>query len=191
MPEKRGFKPMMKTFSFFGAIFIISSYLLSISVGSGGMTSTQLNGGITATATTIVVDNCSTFYSNGYIVIGGEIIQYGTKTGTTQFNITQRGAKGTTAAAHLDNAIVYSEDNGVINNIFNFNIGSLFNQWGIFAVPMAVKQFFTVTIPYLSQSNMFMLFQGDLAILATLWMAFPLGFIAMLIMWVLNLIRGN
>jgi len=75
----------------------------------GGVTSpiisNQLNGAINNSVTTITVDSTSSFPSLGRIDIDTELITYTSKT-ATQFLGCTRGANGTTAASHLDNAIV-------------------------------------------------------------------------------------
>ena len=67
--------------------------------------STLLNGGITNSDTTITVDSTTAFTSSGVLLIGSELITYSGKTPTT-FTGCVRGVAGTTAAAHLDNAVV-------------------------------------------------------------------------------------
>ena len=66
---------------------------------------TLLNGGINDAVTTITVDGTADFPSAGTITIGSEKITYTGITSTT-FTGCARGAGGTTAAAHLDNAPV-------------------------------------------------------------------------------------
>lgn len=78
-----------------------------------GSALTQLNGPINATATTITVDSTALFPASGTLLIGSELITYTSKT-TTQFTVTPitgRGASGTTAASHLDNALVNNASN--------------------------------------------------------------------------------
>jgi len=57
------------------------------------------------TLTTITVDSSNGFPTSGQIIIDDEIITYTGKTSTT-FTGCIRGAKGTTATHHLDNAVV-------------------------------------------------------------------------------------
>ena len=70
-----------------------------------GSTSNQLNGAINNSAATITVDSTTGFPATGTISIDSELITYAGLTGTT-FTGCGRGANGTTAASHLDNAIV-------------------------------------------------------------------------------------
>jgi hypothetical protein len=65
----------------------------------------QLNGAINNSVTTITVDATSAFPSSGVIDIDSELITYTGKT-ATDFTGCVRGANGTTAASHLDNAVV-------------------------------------------------------------------------------------
>ena len=63
---------------------------------------------ITATATTITVDDTSGFEDNGFLRIGNELIQYTGKTATSFTGLT-RGAGGTTAADHSDNDAIFQD----------------------------------------------------------------------------------
>ena len=65
----------------------------------------QLNGALNNSATTITVDDTTGFPAAGIIDIGTELITYTAKT-ATDFTGCVRGTNGTTAASHLDNAIV-------------------------------------------------------------------------------------
>lgn len=68
--------------------------------------STALNGAVTDSATTLIVDSTTGFSSTGTLIIGSEEITYTGKTSAT-FTGCTRGANSTTAAAHLDDAVVY------------------------------------------------------------------------------------
>jgi hypothetical protein len=64
-----------------------------------------LSADINASATTIAVDSTTDFETAGTVTIGSEQITYTGKTSTT-FTGCTRGANSTTAASHLDNAVV-------------------------------------------------------------------------------------
>jgi len=66
---------------------------------------TQLDGAIDSSVTTITVDSTASFPTSGRIDIDTELITYSGKTATT-FTGCGRGANGSTAAAHADNAVV-------------------------------------------------------------------------------------
>jgi hypothetical protein len=68
-------------------------------------TSNQLNGAIDNSQTTITVDSTAEFPTSGRLDIDTELITYTGKT-ATDFTGCVRGVNGTTAATHLDNAIV-------------------------------------------------------------------------------------
>ena len=76
----------------------------------GGLTpgslQNQLNGAINNSVTTITVDSTTGFAATGTLLIDSELITYTGKTGT-DFTGCTRGASGTTAASHLDNATVF------------------------------------------------------------------------------------
>ncbi|OGZ09628.1 MAG: hypothetical protein A3D67_00930 [Candidatus Lloydbacteria bacterium RIFCSPHIGHO2_02_FULL_51_22] len=68
-------------------------------------TLTQLNGSINDSVTTITVDSTAGYPSAGTLLIDSEAITY-TGITTTTFTGLTRGALGTTAAAHSDNAVI-------------------------------------------------------------------------------------
>lgn len=70
-----------------------------------GTSSSTLNGGINNSVTTITVASTSTFSTTGAILIDSEYITYSGKT-STDFTGCVRGANGTTAASHLNGALV-------------------------------------------------------------------------------------
>jgi len=71
----------------------------------GQALSNQLNGAINNSVTTITVDSTANFSDAGTVEIDSERITYTGKTSTTLTGCT-RGAEGTSAASHLDNATV-------------------------------------------------------------------------------------
>jgi len=73
---------------------------------SSTVTQNQLNGAINNSVTTITVDSTTGFPATGTILIDSELITYASLSGT-QFLTCGRGAEGTAAASHADNAIVY------------------------------------------------------------------------------------
>ena len=80
----------------------------STSDGTSDGTLSYLNGALTINATTITVDSVWQFPTSGTLLIDSEQITY-TGTDTASMTITGcvRGANGTTAAIHADNATVY------------------------------------------------------------------------------------
>jgi hypothetical protein len=70
---------------------------------------TTLNGGITATDTTITLTSIIGLPTTGFILIGSETIQYGYISGNVLYNCF-RGQNNTTAAAHLTAVAVYSQN---------------------------------------------------------------------------------
>lgn len=94
---------------------------------STGAAATQLNGAITASSTSIVVDDASALKRGDYyrFKIEDEII-YATSLSTATFSGCMRGQEGTTAAAHLDNTAVTELDivftgQGVAVDLENLN----------------------------------------------------------------------
>jgi len=70
---------------------------------------TTLNGGISATATTITLTSTAGLASTGFVLIESETVQYGYISGNQLMNCF-RGQNGTTAAAHSTAAAVYSQN---------------------------------------------------------------------------------
>ena len=81
----------------------------------------QLNGAIASTDTTITVDSTSDFPEQGRLKIDQEEILY---TGLTAFTFTGcvRGARGTKATSHLDNARVHNGYNVILNSLSEINL---------------------------------------------------------------------
>lgn len=76
---------------------------------SAGATAINDADGITATDATITVDSTSDFPAKGRIIIDSEVIRYDAKTATT-FTGCTRGEEATTAAIHLNDAVVTNRD---------------------------------------------------------------------------------
>ena len=84
---------------------------------SGGVASiaqTTLNGGISATDTTITLTNASGLPTQGFINIGSETIAYQNIVGNQIVNA-WRGQNGTTASAHLTGAEVFNNQLPCVN----------------------------------------------------------------------------
>lgn len=73
--------------------------------GTSFTTSATLNGGISASATTITVSDASQLPSSGFIKVGSETISYANIVGNDLENCA-RGQNGTTAATHLTGAAI-------------------------------------------------------------------------------------
>ena len=69
---------------------------------------TEINGAINASVTSLTVDSTVGFEDTGFIRVGTEVIAYTGKTATSFTGLT-RGAGGTTAAAHSDDADIFQE----------------------------------------------------------------------------------
>jgi hypothetical protein len=70
---------------------------------------TTLNGGISATDTTITLVSSTGLAATGFVLIGSETVQYGYISGNQLMNCF-RGQNNTTAAAHLTGVAVYSQN---------------------------------------------------------------------------------
>lgn len=182
----------MKAFSFFAFMLVGTSILVGIQTNSYGMQVTALNGDLTANNTTITVNSTANFAASGVLWIDTEQVYYSGKgAGGTTFTGCTRGRSGTEATTHDDDAIVSAEDAGALTQMFAFDIGSLFDQWGLFAFPVMIINFFTHTIPAMVQGNMGNLFQGNgLGFIIVLWLTMGSGFIFMIFMYLFTARRG-
>lgn len=185
----------MKAFSFFAFMLVGTSVLVGVQTNSYGMQVTKLNGDLTATATTITVESTTNFNDSGVIWIDTEQIGYSYKTATTFGDGTHpcvRGRSNSEATVHKDDATVSADDAGELTQMFAFDIGSLFDQWGLFAFPVMIINFFRYTIPAMVQGNMFNLFQGNgLGLIVVLWLTMGSGFIFMIFMYLFTARRGG
>ena len=94
------------------AVTLLSEVSLVESVESMGLetraTAVNNGAGITAAATSMTVDSTVGFEDSGFIRVGTEVMSYTGKTATTFTGLT-RGAGGTTAQIHADNAKIFQE----------------------------------------------------------------------------------
>ena len=77
--------------------------------GQTSSVGTTLNGGITATATTITLTSTAGLPATGFVQIGAETVQYGYISGNQLMNCF-RGQNGTSASAHLTGVAVYPQN---------------------------------------------------------------------------------
>ena len=96
-----------------GRLYIINynDYVNSYITQEDEITTTNLDGSLTDSATTITVNSTTGFDSAGTIFIGNEQITY-TGTSSTTFTGATRGANDTTAAAHSDDTQVAQFESG-------------------------------------------------------------------------------
>lgn len=157
-------------------LWIVFTFIQGVMDGDGGFNSTKLNGDLSASATTITVDDTTGFTTtagNRVIFIGDEEITYNGITPTT-FTGATRGTNGTEAIAHNDNSQVYSRDSGTLNRGLNFNLGSTGSTTGNFAVVTTTLGFFAKSLPNLLLWN-FSFFSGPLVMARLLLFAISIG----------------
>ena len=96
-----------------GRLYIIqyNDYINSYITQEDEITTTNLDGSLTDSATTITVNSTTGFDSAGTIFIGNEQITY-TGTSSTTFTGATRGANDTTASAHSDDTQVAQFESG-------------------------------------------------------------------------------
>ena len=96
-----------------GRLFVINynDYVNSYITQEDEITTTNLDGALTDSATTVTVNSTTGFDSTGTIFIGNEQITY-TGTSSTTFTGCTRGANDTTAAAHSDDTQVAQFEQG-------------------------------------------------------------------------------
>ena len=88
-----------------------NDYINSYITQEDEITTTNLDGALTDSATTVTVNSTTGFDSTGTIFIGNEQITY-TGTSSTTFTGATRGANDTTAAAHSDDTQVAQFEQG-------------------------------------------------------------------------------
>tara|TARA_R100000005_G_C4960119_1_gene177142 strand:+ start:145 stop:1083 length:939 start_codon:yes stop_codon:yes gene_type:complete len=96
-----------------GRLYVINynEYINSYITQEDEITTTNLDGALTDSATTVTVNSTTGFDSTGTIFIGNEQITY-TGTSSTTFTGATRGANSTTAAAHSDDTQVAQFESG-------------------------------------------------------------------------------
>lgn len=96
-----------------GRLYILNynDYINSYITQEDEITTTNLDGALTDSATTVTVNSTTGFDSTGTIFIGNEQITY-TGTSSTTFTGATRGANDTTAAAHSDDTQVAQFEQG-------------------------------------------------------------------------------
>jgi hypothetical protein len=118
----------MRPYVFIGPTFQTPAYGFGTGLWGGVVipsVTNQLNGAINNSVTTITVDSTTGFPATGRIDIDSELITYTGVTPTT-FTGCGRGANGSTAASHLDNAVVTNatlwEDWGEESSVTTVNL---------------------------------------------------------------------
>ena len=96
-----------------GRLYVLNynDYINSYITQEDEITTTNLDGALTDSATTVTVNSTTGFDSTGTIFIGNEQITY-TGTSSTTFTGATRGANSTTAAAHSDDTQVAQFESG-------------------------------------------------------------------------------
>jgi len=154
---------------------VIFCFIDAIAAGGGGLVATRLDGALNSTDTTVDVDSTDYFVETGVLIIGNEKLSYAATTATS-FTGCTRGFEDTTAASHVDNTIVYSEDIGIMNYALNYDIASVVSTSGVLSVVVIPIKFFTVTIPKIAMWDYGFL-SGQMIYLRYILQIFTIGFI--------------
>jgi len=148
--------------------------------GGGGVVTTDLTSDVTAAVTTLPVQDTTDFLGEDYVICGEEKIFY-TSTDATNFLGCTRGYDGTTAAAHLEGARVYTATASSINYALGFNIAAVQDQLGWAAIIAIPLMFFIRTVPQIFKMSTNLL-TGDLFIISWVLYIMAAGFIVTLAM---------
>ncbi len=146
---------MMKATVTFLLIYLINVILGGVMEAGGGVATTRLTTGITATGTTIYVANTDGFLGSDYVIIGGEKVRYTSKSSRsfTIPAINGRGYDNTDATTHVAGENVYSEASNVLNGIVGFNIASTGATVGTINIATLLWHFLYTSIPKLLTWN--------------------------------------
>jgi hypothetical protein len=164
-------------------VFVGCSILGAIMQGGGGVVSTTLASNITANTTYIPATSTSLFADKDIITIDQENILY-TSLNTTGFNAYTRGYGGTTAVAHSEDARIYTQEAGVLNNALGFNLAIEAETGGTFGVITIPIKFFTTTLPHLVILNVNFLKIPELSIIAIFWMVAGIALLVLLAIYI-------
>ena len=146
---------MMKATVTFLLIYFINVILGGVMEAGGGMATTRLTTGLTATDTTINVASTAGFLGSDYVVIGGEKIRYTSKS-SSSFTVPATNGRGyddTDATPHVAGSNVYSEATNVLNGIVGFNIASTGATVGTINIATLLWHFLFTSIPKLLTWN--------------------------------------
>jgi len=146
----------MNSLTFFLLVHLIFSVVSGIAEGGGGIQATTLTSDITATTTTIPVEDTTYFLKSDYIVIGDEYIRYGNKSATS-FDASVgflgatsgRGYSNTEAVAHSAGTRVYSSQADPLNAIMGFNVMATADTLGSVNILTLAPRVLTTTMPRL------------------------------------------
>ena len=168
---------------FFGFVWLVTCMAGGMLRGDIPFASTSLDGDLSDTDTTITVDSTAGFPSpSGIIVIGSERIAYSSTTDTTfRGNLarpTQRGANGTDAVAHSDEATVRMVESAIMNSSIDYDLAILADAAGAQAFLSVPTAIFDAIIAF--GVSPFAFLGTDLQILTAIWGVFFLGFVVSL-----------
>lgn len=180
---------MQKMVAFWMGIFIIGLIFSGSANSGGGIVSTKITANVTSTDNVIHVVSTENYLANDFVMLENEQIYYSGKTATT-FTGCIRGYGGTTAATHTivdawNPPIVYNQEANVINASLNANISAVAATSGWFSV-ISVPFTFFKSLPNLFNFDQ-PWFQGDMAIVAYMFLACAVGMIislAFAMLWV-------
>ncbi|MCK9369865.1 hypothetical protein M0R04_08175 [Candidatus Dojkabacteria bacterium] len=164
---------MAKLITGFLFLGICVFFAVGVAQGGGGVQTIELTANMTATQTTMTVDNTSGFLTADIIIVDGETISYN-GIDATHLNGLTRGIRDTSATTHSAGAYVYTEGTSAINQGIGFNAASLAVRNGWFAAVTIPTRFLFTSIPSMIISADG-LFSGELAILQYFFLAVGVG----------------
>lgn len=177
---------MAKLITFFMFMFIGAAVLSGIMAGGGGIATTQLSAAVSATATTLPVDDTEGFLTSDYVIIGSETIFY-TGTTPTSFTGCTRGYKDTSPDTHTIDSLVMTRESSTVNNALGFNAMAEADKSGAGAIITVPLSFITKTLPNIIGINIGFL-DGDLSIVAYFFFAMATGLVIVLVIAALQAI---
>jgi len=175
---------MSKLLTFFLFMFVGMTILGSVMQGSGGISTTELNGAIDEDDATIIVNSTVGFPNIDFIIIDNERILYAgiNPPAYDRFTGCTRGYGGTEATVHSDEAHVYIFESSMINQMMGYNITAVMDEGGIL---MSIRLGRAILSLLVNAIGIQFTFLGtELALFSYFYMAMAIGLIITISMWI-------
>lgn len=168
---------MNKLIASYLVLNVIFIFINAAMAGGGGLAATSLTASLSATATSMSVDDTTGFLSTDVVTIDEEQILYGSKPDTTSFADLTRGYNQTKANSHKAGKYVYSQETSMVNQALGFNVASTSSTAGTFAVIGLTWAFLTRSLLNIVVWDFPNIFSGEWIYIRIILMAIGAGLI--------------